>query len=253
METHPIGPIPSANLRPSTVDKVSEFQKELDNTFKGYQRLVMEEALQLMCEVHADQEDRPDGIPYVEHPLGVARKVLDGLEKPDFEIVIAALLHDSVEDQARKLSAKIPYSSSLGASEELGALRYIENRFGGRVSKIVASLSNPDFNAVLTESRQEVTSENKNRLYAQHVAEAIKDPDVLPVKLFDFAENAFRLEEVTDPARRLKLTRKYAPVVNVLINSLQNGEHKLNQSVAEELLERLEATYDRMQTYIETS
>lgn len=239
------------NLLPVTQHRIFEFQRELDGTFEGHQRQIVEEALLLMCEVHADQEDRPDGTQYVEHPLRVAQNVLRSLDSPDFEIVASALLHDSVEDQAKKLAAKNHHPDILDKGEEEMALHYIGSRFGGRASRIVISLTNPDFAAELTRDGQEINVVNKNKLYARHVAEIIEDPDVLPIKLFDFAENALRLDEVADPARRLKLTKKYAPVVDVFINRLLEGRHNLNQAVVEELLVRLKATYSQMQNFIE--
>jgi (p)ppGpp synthase/HD superfamily hydrolase len=253
METPPTNSLALANLRPTTQDKVFEFQKSLDDNFEGYQRQVLEEALLIMYEVHFDQKDRPDGSPYVEHPLGVATNVLNSLERPDFEIVVAALLHDSVEDQPEKLAAKIHFWNTGGKTEEEGALHYIENRFGERVRGIISSLTNPDFAAELNRSGQEVNTENKNRLYAKHVEEAIENPDVLPIKLFDFAENALRLDKVTDPVRRLKLTQKYVPVVNIFIARLSKGAHNLKQTLADGLLSQLQDTHSQMQVYMETA
>lgn len=250
MEPYPSMPVALANLDPDTFDKVVEFQRDLDSTFEGFEREITEEALLLMCEVHADQKDRPDGTPYIEHPLGVARNVLNSLENPDFESVVSALLHDSVEDQAQKLAEKL-LVGDRGATEQERALRYIGQQFGERVQKTVASLTNPDFEAELIKQEQEVNTENKNRLYAEHVKEAIENPDVLPIKLFDFAENALRLNEVTDPARHLKLARKYAPVVSVFIDRLRQGNHRLKPAVAEDLLIRLEAAHSEMQAFIE--
>lgn len=226
------------NLQPSSLEKITVFQQELDAVFEGEERRRTEEALRLMCEVHADQTPRPDGVPYVEHPLEVAREVLKSLEEPDSELVIAALLHDSVEDQAAKLAAKL--GSHENQNEETRALRYIGDRFGVRVAGVVSLLTKPDFEAELKAKGKEVNRENKNELYATHIEAAIQDPDVFPVKLFDFAKNALQLANVTDPARRLRLTRKYLPVVEIFIQHLQKDrlvKHEVRLDLCEQLLD----------------
>lgn len=211
------------NLPPRTLAAVAEFQTALDCAFEGEERRHLEDALWLMCEVHADQEARPDGTPYPEHPLDVARNVLRAASPADSEKIIAALLHDAVEDQAPKLAAKATEMGIAGNDERNLALGYIQFRFGARPAHIVSELTNPDFGAALRAHGQAITAEAKNRLYAEHVWAAIQDPDVLPIKLFDFASNGLRLNAVTDPTRRRKLTRKYAPVVNAFIDRFTDG------------------------------
>jgi len=53
-------------------------------------------ALELMVELHVDQARRPDGTLYIEHPLAVASQVLNAMVFLDREVVIAAILHDTV-------------------------------------------------------------------------------------------------------------------------------------------------------------
>ncbi len=248
MEVSPHEQAVFADLQPSTIEMVREFQRKLDGTFEGEQRQMIEEALLLSCEVHADQALRSDGTPYVEHPLQVASNVLDALEKPDAEIVIGALLHDSVEDQAEKMAHKLQQGFIKGQEQQM-AFRYINERFGSRVTKIVATLTNPDFDGALTNNGSAITTENKNRLYVQHITEAIEDPDVLPIKLFDFAENALRLHEVADASRRLHLARKYMPVVDVFVTRLQKDDHGMKQSTVNELLAQFRMAREQIQVF----
>ncbi len=211
------------NLHPSTLEAVAEFQATLDTVFEGEERQQLDDAVWLMCELHGDQNARPDGTPYPEHPLDVARNVLTVSQELDSRKIVAALLHDSVEDQADKLAAKAAEIGIVGGDTKTRALDYLAARFGDQAAYIVFALTNPDFAAVLSAQGLPVTADGKNRLYAEHVHLVIQDSDVLPIKLFDFAANALRLDEVTDPARRLKLTRKYAPVVDIFIDRLTNG------------------------------
>ena len=53
-------------------------------------------ALTLACDLHAQQERKGSGVPYVAHVLGVASLVLD--YGGDEDTAIAALLHDVIED-----------------------------------------------------------------------------------------------------------------------------------------------------------
>lgn len=76
------------------------------------------EALAWAARLHADQERKGSGVPYVAHLIGVASIALE--HGAGEEEAIAALLHDAVEDQGG-----------------LPRLREIEERYGKRVAEIV--------------------------------------------------------------------------------------------------------------------
>ena len=235
------------NLPPTTADKVAEFQQELDQAFDYPERLLVEEALWLMCEVH-DGQARPDGAPYAEHPLAVARLTLSAAAEPDSELVAAALLHDTVEDQAARLAAKCDEPEAAALDDTGKALAYIAAHFGERTARVVAAVTNPDFAAQLVAEGLPVTAENKNRLYAEHVRAAIEDADVLSVKLGDFGDNGLRIHELTDPVKRLKLTRKYAPVAAAFIERLESDQPThLHELARVRFLDLLEQARVRMQ------
>jgi (p)ppGpp synthase/HD superfamily hydrolase len=84
-----------------------------------------EEALAWAARLHARQERKGSGIPYVAHLLGVASIALD--HGADEEEAIAALLHDAVEDQ--------------GGAPTLAEIR---RRFGDRVAGIVLGCTDTD-------------------------------------------------------------------------------------------------------------
>ena len=77
-----------------------------------------EDALVYAAQLHARQFRKESGVPYVSHLLAVAAIVLEN--GGDEDEVIAALLHDAVEDQ--------------GGVEILEVIR---NQFGDRVAEIV--------------------------------------------------------------------------------------------------------------------
>ena len=79
-------------------------------------------ALTFAFDLHRDQERKGSGVPYVAHVLGVASLVME--HGGDEDAAIAALLHDTVEDQ--------------GGVATLGQ---IEAAFGKQVAEIVLACS----------------------------------------------------------------------------------------------------------------
>lgn len=77
-----------------------------------------EQALTWAAQLHAEQERKSTGIPYVSHLMSVCALALE--HGADEDEAIAALLHDAVEDQ--------------GGQETLDEIRA---RFGDRVAEIV--------------------------------------------------------------------------------------------------------------------
>ena len=81
-----------------------------------------EKALVWATRLHAEQERKGSGVPYISHLLAVAASALE--HGADEDQAIAALLHDAVEDQ--------------GGVETLSQ---IVQRFGPRVARIVEGCS----------------------------------------------------------------------------------------------------------------
>ena len=206
---------------------VDVFSKELSSKYTPEDRRVIDDALMLSFSLHIDQKDRPSGEPYIAHVMGVAARVSGMIEKPDRDLLIAALLHDAVEDQGEKLSNL--GQAEGGENQTESSLMEIQRKYGERVSRIVSGLSNPDFDAQL---KQRGISEDspdytklKNELYAEHVKEEIEDPDILVIKLSDFADNALSLDKLPTQteqqiARKKKLVNKYLPVIQIFIDRL---------------------------------
>lgn len=83
---------------------VRAFRAQLLTTFAPSEAARILAALELMVELHLNQAPRPDGSQYIEHPLAVAAQVLEAMVRKDPDVVVAALLHDAVEDQAERLA-----------------------------------------------------------------------------------------------------------------------------------------------------
>ncbi len=201
------------------------FREDIAEKFDEGEQEKIDNALELMIKLHADQKDRPDGKSYISHPLEIASDVIKKQETEDSDIAIGALLHDAVEDKAAKLvvlrklrkgneefSKEESTLNYDGGIEEV-ALREIEELYGERVKSIVESLSNPDFDALKREAEERGETVTKNELYKSHIQEAVQNPDVRAIKYADFARNALAIENLDAGAKKEKLKKKYGPVI----------------------------------------
>lgn len=116
---------------------------------------------------HGKQTRKYSGLPYIIHPLAVARRV--ELYTSDTEVLVAAVLHDVVEDTSVTV-------------DDIGTF------FGARVAKLVEELTNPKH----TGNRAERKAKNLARL-----AEA--SPHAMLIKMCDIYDNTLDLEK-DDPS-----------------------------------------------------
>jgi (p)ppGpp synthase/HD superfamily hydrolase len=125
-------------------------------------------ALSVATELHVYQERKGKGEPYVAHLLAVTSLVLENSGTEDD--AIAALLHDTLEDQSHRFA---------GGSD---ALRdYIQDRFGMRVLEIVEGCTDTDV-------QPKPPWKERKDAYLAHLADA--DASVLLVSCADKLHNA---------------------------------------------------------------
>jgi len=175
--------------------------------------------------VHRGQPDRPDGQPYINHPLQVTLTLANkfGLQDPD--LLIAALLHDSVEDRPETLIEALGGSIQADRDIREQAFDQLRIAFGARVSEIVKHLTNPDFDeqasTLIQAGDTRSIKEIKRALYHDHFLEILReDPYAFMVKLSDFEQNAYNLGNLTAEARA-PLQAKYGPVITSVRHHLQ--------------------------------
>ena len=176
----------------------------------------LDEAIALAAFAHRAQRRRGradlPSTAYVEHPLRNAARVLRWGVTVE-SIVIAALLHDTVEDHAVELAAAFggPPAGDEGAARATVLAAYAR-RFGERTAALVAAMSNP-----LGPGGDDERAAHER--YRSHVVAAISDPQVAVCKLADLVDNALSLhhtrEGAEDPRTR-RLARKYSPLLPVL-------------------------------------
>jgi (p)ppGpp synthase/HD superfamily hydrolase len=124
-------------------------------------------ALLYATHVHGGQVRKGTTTPYVAHLLAVAATVLE--YGGDEDLAIAALLHDSVEDQGGK-----------------ARLNDVCNRFGETVAQIVEGCS--DSLADTGKGEPKADSKTRKEAYLAHLREA--DEDTLRVSLAEKVHNA---------------------------------------------------------------
>lgn len=76
-------------------DRFSELQQLMTESYSPEEQALVQKAYDIASEAHKDQR-RYSGEPYIMHPVAVARILFDlGM---DYQTIIAAILHDTVED-----------------------------------------------------------------------------------------------------------------------------------------------------------
>lgn len=162
--------------------------------------------------LHVNQLPRPSGESYDNHIIRVAARLVNDFGIVDKDLFIAALLHDSVEDQLDKLVGH-------DGSSRSEAYQILSQTYSPRVSHIIQGLSNSEeYNA--TDDR-----DKRNELYIQHVIdECEKSDDCAIVKLSDFFDNAMQLQQNTTAEARLKGAAKYLPLFDYFINLIATNE-----------------------------
>lgn len=82
----------------------------------------LSKAIVFAAQCHAGQYRKDGKTPYINHPLEVMNLVVSSVDEPDTEVLIAAVLHDLVED------------TNVTSAE-------IKHMFGQKVAKLVAELT----------------------------------------------------------------------------------------------------------------
>ncbi len=244
--------------------EVSSFEKEVFTKFPEEDAKRIKSSLDFMLKIHLPQKDRVDGKPFASHPLAVAEKVMNMSNDP--ELVIAALMHDGVEDQADRIFIERIERKNLGGGLSLKfdetakdkykiilnawSFREIEDRFGPKIKYYVENMTNHDFNSLAEHVNLE--GENKidfiNKLYAEHVEDIINDPDLLILKLADLTTNMNLRSLDPGSEKYQKLKRKYKSVIENVLEKLKTipADHPIypkKDNVIKELTETYEEQY----------
>jgi (p)ppGpp synthase/HD superfamily hydrolase len=220
-------------------DEISDFKRLASEKFTGEDLKNINEALDFMLKIHLPQKDRFDGRPFASHPLAVAKRVIGLSDNP--ELVMAALIHDGVEDQsdhifAMRLARKYPdrdfihFEIDENVKEKYKEIfstwsfREIEDRFGDAVKYYVENMTNHDFNSLAEDLGLEGEEKQDfiNRLYIEHVENIMNDPELFTLKLADLSINVDLHSLDPESKKYAKLKRKYKSVIETVLDKLKN-------------------------------
>lgn len=189
--------------------------------------------------------------PYIEHPLRNATRLLrDGCTSE--RVIIAVILHDTVEDCAEEIVAVFLNEKTEGRSEsELRSmsLSYIGEHFGAAVERIVRNVSN----AILEKG---ISREEKNIFYVSGLKEVLYDADTYATKYTDLKDNALGLHHnyVVGGDNRKTVARavKYLMAIPVFEAAYPTvyADLPMSQKAKDEIPATLEMTRKRLEKIV---
>ncbi|HZM78862.1 MAG TPA: HD domain-containing protein [Candidatus Limnocylindrales bacterium] len=192
------------------------------------------EALDLASELHHDQRRVRE--PYLNHLLRVTLRILVYYHVNDVEVLVAALLHDAVEDQPWRLVGR-PEEGPPPTEE---ALAVIAQRFGPRVARLVECVTNPDWDP----------HRDRNEQYRAHVEEALRyEPWARVIKISDFTDNGVGVIHTTGP-KLVKAATKYAPLVPALRELIARADTPLTGEVKQHIYNQLDLATQRFEAIL---
>jgi hypothetical protein len=202
----------------------ARFAAEIETWPEEDQRC-LNKALECAARVHAT--DRRGREPYINHLLRVAIRIMSHYGVRDSDVVIAALLHDAVEDHADELAG--------GHGGRPGALEVLAAEFGPRVAELVAAVTNPEY----------APDRDTHEQYREHVADSLRtNPWARVIKASDFTDNGVGLIHTSGPRLRT-LAGKYAPLVPVLQELIALPDTPLDAAARQHILSQLDRAADR--------
>lgn len=174
--------------------------------------------------LHADQRRTRE--PYANHVLRVALRILCHYRVTDPDVLIAALLHDVVEDQPWAAAGITAGVTNHGPPPRAAALAVITAKYGARVARLVAAVTNPDRPATSGADWQTL-----NLQYVEHLATALDaEPWARVLKLSDFTDNGVGIIHTVGPKVR-RSARKYNGFLPVLRDLLDRTDTPLKAEV----------------------
>jgi len=203
----------------------------LDVFLPGQPREPIQKAFEYASRCHFEQK-RQSGEPYITHPLAVATIVAS--LKLDTASVVAAILHDTVEDTC-------------------ATLEEIEELFGSEVRHLVDGLTK--ISKIKFRSSQEKLAENFRKM----ILAMAKDLRVILIKLCDRLHNMRTIGHIPDEKKR-RISQEtldiYAPLANRLgIYGIKNELEDiclrhLKYEVYQEIRRKISAKKSERQRYI---
>lgn len=192
----------------------------------------LEKALKFVSQLHL--EDERSAEPYLNHLLRVCMRIKVHYGVTDPDILVAALLHDAVEDHAKDIIGK-----DLGSDEDnkRAALGVVTTLFNPRVAELIKGVTNPEFDP----------NRDMKEQYFEHLEELVTtgEPGAIIIKLSDFTDNATGINYSKGP-KLIHWAKKYLPVVPLLKHALQRDDLPLKPEIKNYIEGQLDLTEERL-------
>ncbi|AXO34889.1 HD domain-containing protein [Micromonospora sp. B006] len=214
---------------------LARFRLEIE-AFDEADRDRLTEALDLAADLHRD--DRRVREPYLNHLLRVSIRLMHHYQVRDVDVIVAGLLHDAVEDHPAELAGLAP---DTGSDATPAALAVLADRFGARVARLVAAVTNPEYDP----------GRDRDEQYREHVAASLeREPWARVIKVSDFTDNGVGVIHTVGP----KVTRaatKYRPLVPVFRDLVARPDTPLSASVKEHIFAQLDLAEERFSAILD--
>jgi (p)ppGpp synthase/HD superfamily hydrolase len=198
-------------------------------------RSTVEDAATWAAQLHAAQRRTRE--PYLNHVLRVAIRILCYYRVTDVDVVVAALLHDAVEDQPWAIVGR---AADDGPPPHDAALAVVASRYGDRAARLVEALTNPVYDPARDADEQ----------YLEHLKEALAvEPWARVVKLSDFTDNGAGVIHAVGP-RVERAARKYTPLIPILRELLAMPDTPLDPDVKAHIGRQMDLAETRFATIL---
>ncbi|MGC4892483.1 HD domain-containing protein [Micromonospora sp. DT31] len=217
---------------------LARFRLEVE-AFDEPARARLTEALDLAADLHRD--DRRVREPYLNHLLRVAIRLMHHYQVRDVDVIVAALLHDAVEDHPAELAALAPDGSAAGTDVTAAALVALSARFGARVARLVGAVTNPAFDP----------ERDRNAQYRDHVAASLEsEPWARVIKVSDFTDNGVGVIHTVGP-KVARSAAKYRPLVPVFRDLIARPDTPLSPPVKQHIFAQLDLAEERFSAILD--
>lgn len=192
-------------------------------------------------------------VPYIEHPLRNSLRLVR-LGVKDQDIIIASVLHDTVEDGAQNYVRKFLNNKEEMDENEARKLlsTRIEQQYGEKVASTVQAVTN-EYTPL--DKLGALSMQERRDIYRDHVDENIRhNPSAYMVKVSDFIDNATGLyhNDIAGSEKGIiKRALKYKPVVDVFRNRMSEMELPVSQEDIKVIQGQLDRTEYRLSDLIE--
>lgn len=233
-----------------------QFSEKVSNILDESEKKRVLKAFDLMTDLHLDQPNRIDGSPYFMHLVAAANNIVDfGVKDPN--LISAALLHDSVEDQHVKLTydyfrkkgyPDIPEKSQPAqfVDEKVYrklALKGLGREVGDDVKKYVKNVTNPIIDDVVALIDDSYKKDVKFAVYKTQLDWKTSDEATFVLKLADLLNNIQTIEG----KKKKYFQEKYGPVLrDIVIPKLEKvKEGDLLFKRKEQVLSQFQSIYQQ--------